>query len=63
MSSSETYSLEKLAKLYIDVIVILYGVPLSIVSDWEKNLCHNLEEFPKMNEFSSKVEQTKQSIY
>lgn len=56
MSSSETYSLEKLAKLYIDEIVILYGVPLSIVSDWEKILCHNLEEFPKMNEFSSKVE-------
>ncbi len=27
------YSLERLAKLYIDVIVRLYGVPVSIVSD------------------------------
>ncbi len=27
------YSLERLAKLYIDEIVRLYGVPVSIVSD------------------------------
>ena len=29
----ETDSLEKLAKLYVNEIVILHGVPLSIVSD------------------------------
>ncbi|KAJ9565428.1 hypothetical protein OSB04_001394 [Centaurea solstitialis] len=29
----ETYSMERLAKLYIDEIVYLHGVPLSIVSD------------------------------
>ena len=28
-----TYSLDKLAQIYIDEIVILHGVPASIVSD------------------------------
>ena len=29
----ETFSMERLAKLYVDKVVSLHGVPLSIVSD------------------------------
>ncbi|KAD6118950.1 hypothetical protein E3N88_10221 [Mikania micrantha] len=31
----ETYKMEKLARLYIDEIVVRHGVPLSIISDWD----------------------------
>ena len=33
LSISMKYSLEKLAKLYLDEIIRLHGIPISIVSD------------------------------
>ena len=30
-----TFSLDRLAKLYIDEVVKLHGVPVTIVSDWD----------------------------
>ncbi|EOX94106.1 DNA/RNA polymerases superfamily protein [Theobroma cacao] len=60
-----TYSIERLASLYIDEVVRLHGVPVSIVSDrdprftsrfwsWDKHL--PLVEFAYNNSFQSNIE-------
>ena len=36
---SMKYSLKHLAKLYLDEIIRLHGIPVSIVSDWDPTLC------------------------
>ncbi|KAJ9535771.1 hypothetical protein OSB04_un001071 [Centaurea solstitialis] len=41
LSIKESYSLEKLAQLYIYEIVVRHGVPLSIVSDIDTSLPQN----------------------